>query len=155
MQPHPYCGVLSVESYIYNTNEELASELSNLFNTKSNNLSQRRNTGYQSTTPHGKPHLFTESPKLHKPPNENGLPPICPIVSHTNSILSNTAKLIDHILQPLAQSYPDHHLLNSTELVSKLAELKIQETITLVSMDVKNLYPSIPQLECLRSCTKN
>ncbi len=225
-QPQPYCGVLSVESYIYDTKEELASELSNLFNTKSNNLSHEetlaikalrhmknltvkpadKNLGiavlnthdyltqcmshltspsYQlvqafpntleqnlenilisfkteltnlqptlykfltSSLKKSRVPLFYGIPKLHKPPNENGLPPIRPIVSHTNSILSNTAKLIDHILQPLAQSYPDH-LLNSTELVSKLAELKIQETITLVSMDVKNLYPSIPQLECLQ-----
>ena len=91
---------------------------------------------------------FYGLPKIHKPPNANGIPPVRPIVSHTNSLLSNSAKFLDHCLQPLARFYPDY-IQNSTDLIMKLSTLYIKEEVTLVSMDVINLYPSIPQEECL------
>lgn len=86
------------------------------------------------------------SPKFHK--TYSHLPPVRPIVSQTNSVLSPTAHLIDHILQPLAQSYPDY-LHNSTTLSLLLQDLCIPDNSILVTTDVTNLYPSIPQTEYL------
>ena len=101
----------------------------------------------QPTQEHMTPEFYG-LPKIHKPPNEDGIPPIRPIISHTDSLLSRTARFIDHVLQPLAQSYSDY-TKNSTQLISTLENLTIREDITLVTMDVTSLYPSIPQQECL------
>ena len=78
------------------------------------------------------------------------LQPVRPIVSHSNSLLSPSAHFIDHMLQPLAQSYPDY-LHNSTSLLSIIQNLHIPEEAILVSADVESLYPSIPQSECLET----
>ena len=71
-----------------------------------------------------------------------------PIVSQTMSVLTPSAKLIDHVLQPIAQSYPDY-LHNSTSLVLMLQDLHVPDDAILVSIDVTSLFPSIPQSECL------
>ena len=94
-----------------------------------------------------RPPIFYGIPKVHKPLIE-GIPPLRPIVSHSNSLLSKTALLLDHVLQSLAQSYPDF-LNNSTELVKIIENITIPEDTILVTLDVKNLYPSIPQQEVL------
>ena len=47
---------------------------------------------------------FYGLPKIHKQWNERKLPPIRPFVAHTNSLLSGSAKFLDHVLQPLAQT---------------------------------------------------
>ena len=99
------------------------------------------NTPKQPQTPQ-----FYGIPKIHK--TYSHLPPLRPIVSQTNSILSPTARLIDHTLQPLAQSYPDY-LHNSTALSLLLQDLHIPDDAILVTIDVTSLYPSIPQTECL------
>ena len=62
--------------------------------------------------------------------------------------LTPSAKLIDHILQPLARAYDDY-LHNSTSLIKILDDLHIPDDAILVSIDVANLFPSIPQSECL------
>ena len=84
-------------------------------------------------------------PKLHKPLNNNGIPPIRPIISHSNSLLSHTAQFINHVLQPLAQHYEDY-IKNSTDLIIYLEEFTATEDIILVTLDVKS---PIPQQECL------
>ena len=111
-------------------------------------------------TPHKRLHDFLKSrhdhlipafyglPKIHKPLNEQGIPPIRPIISHSNSLLSHTASFIDYVLQPLAQSYDDF-LKNSTGLVTELNNSTFPSDIILVTLDVVNLYPSIPQGECI------
>ena len=71
-----------------------------------------------------------------------------PIISQTMSILSPTARFIDHVLQPLAQSSPDY-LHNSTTLSCTLQDLTVPDHAILVSIDVESLYPSIPQSQCL------
>ena len=90
---------------------------------------------------------FYGIPKIHK--TFTSLPPIRPIVSQTESPLTHTAQLIDHVLQPLAQTYPDY-LHNSTSLVIKLQDLHLPQDCILVTIDVESLYPSIPQTECLK-----
>lgn len=89
---------------------------------------------------------FYGLPKIHKP--HHRIPPVRPIVSQTNSLLSLTAKFLDHVLQPLARSYPDY-LHNSTCLINILSNMTIPKDATLITMDVVNLFPSIPQDECL------
>ncbi len=92
---------------------------------------------------------FYGLPKIHKISSPNETPPIRPIVSHTSSLLSCSAKFIDHVLQPIAKCFPDY-LHNSSELILKLSTLPVPKDITLVSMDVTSLFPSIPQKECLK-----
>ena len=83
---------------------------------------------------------FYDLPKLHKPPTLNNIiPPIRPIVSHVNSLLSPSANFIDYVLQPLARSYCDY-LHNSTVSVHHLMMLKIPEETTLVCLDIVSLF---------------
>ena len=89
---------------------------------------------------------FYGIPKVHK--KYTHLPPLRPIVSHSNSLLSPSAHFIDHVLQPLARSYPDY-LHNSTSLLHVLQHLSVPDEAILVTIDVESLYPSIPQNECL------
>ena len=89
---------------------------------------------------------FYGLPKVHK--QFDKIPPLRPVVSHSNSLLSTTAKFLDFILQPIAKSYPDY-LNNSTELINILSNLSITTDVVLVTMDIVNLYPSIPQQGCL------
>lgn len=96
---------------------------------------------------------FYGLPKIHKTPSSKGIPPLRPIISHTNSLLSYSAKFIDHVLQPIARSYTDY-LHNSTQLLQILANLHTTDDILLVSMDIVSLYTSIPQDECLSTVYK-
>ena len=96
--------------------------------------------------------LFYGILKIHK--KYPRLPPLRPIISQTASILSLTAQLIDHILQPLACSYPDY-LHNSTPLSITLQNLHVPDDAILVAVDVDSLYPSIPQSECLNIINTN
>ena len=86
-------------------------------------------------------------PKIHK--EFERLPPLRPIVAQSSSLLTPTAKFIDHVLQPLAQSYEDY-IQNSTSLILHLQTLEIPKNAVLVTVDVESLYPSIPQTECLK-----
>ena len=74
----------------------------------------------------------------------NTVPPLQPIVSHCNSQLHPTARLLDHCLQPLAKVHPDY-IQNATELSLILQDLQVSDDAFLVSIDVDSLYPSIPQ----------
>ena len=89
---------------------------------------------------------FYGIPKIHK--EFVKFPPIRPIVSQSSSALSFSAQFIDHVLQPLARSYPDY-LHNSTSLLITLQDLNVPDNATLVAIDVTSLYPSIPPSECL------
>ena len=92
------------------------------------------------------PPNFYGIPKIHK--QFKTLPPVRPIISHCNSLLSPSASFIDHVLQPLARSYPDY-LHNSSILLQILTTLHVPDDALLVSIDVESLYPSIPQTDCL------
>ena len=71
-------------------------------------------------------------------------------MSQTNSLLSPTAKFIDHVLQPIAASYPDD-LHNSTALSLTLQQTHVPDNAILVTADVASLHPSIPQQHCLHT----
>ena len=104
----------------------------------------------QPTTQHSIPKFYGIL-KIHKPIEQNGLPPIRPIISHTNSMLSHTAKFINHVLQPIAQSFEDY--LNNSQLI-ELDTLTVPEDVILITVNVFSLYPSIPQQECLNTIHK-
>lgn len=99
-----------------------------------------------SPSNHPRTPQFYGLPKIHK--EFTRVPPIRPIVSQCASVLNPTARFIDHILQPLAKSYPDY-LQNSTELSLQLQDLTVPDDAILVTADVTSLYPSIPQSEML------
>ncbi len=109
------------------------------------NYNRKLYTCLQPTGQHRTPQFYG-IPKLHK--EYTRIPPIRPIISHTDSLLSHTAAFIDHALQPLAQCYPDY-LHNTTALIRQLEHLHVPDHAILLSIDVNNLYPSIPQTECL------
>ena len=94
-----------------------------------------------------RPPRFYSLPKIHKLADTIKVPPLRPIVSHTNSILSRSAQFLDHVLQPLARIYPDY-FDNPTDLINILSTFHVSRDVTLVSMDMVKLYPSIPQEEC-------
>ena len=94
---------------------------------------------------------FYGLPKVHK--QFTHLLPLRPIVAQFNSILTPSAKLIDHLLQPLAQQFPDY-LHNSTSLSIRLQDLQVPDDAILVTIDVVSLHPSIPQTECLYTLLK-
>ena len=91
---------------------------------------------------------FYGIPKIHKKFTQ--VPPVRPIISQCNSPLYPTARFIDHVLQPLACSYPDY-LHNSTSLSLLLQNLTVPDDAILVTLDVSNLYPSIPQTDMLQT----
>ena len=68
---------------------------------------------------------FYGIPKIHK--KYNTLPPMRPIISQAGSMLTPTARFINHVLQPLAQSYEDY-VHNSTSLILRLQDMKILDT---------------------------
>ena len=90
----------------------------------------------QPRTPH-----FYGIPKIHE--TFIKIPPMRPIVSQTSSILSHTAQFIDHILQPLARSYPDY-LHNSTGLSLVLQDLSVPDDALLVCSEPVPIHPPIP-----------
>ena len=62
--------------------------------------------------------------------------------------MKNSAQLIDHVLQPIARSFPDY-LHNSTSLIHTFSDFIVPHDALLVTIDVVSLFPSIPQAECL------
>ena len=98
------------------------------------------------TTKNQAPKLYG-IPKVHK--SFTRIPPMRLIISQSNSPLQPSAKFIDHVLQPLSQSYPDY-IQNSSSLIKILDNMSIPANAILVTIDVTNLYPSVPQSECLQ-----
>ena len=109
---------------------------------------------YNHLTPshtHNQTPRFYGIPKTHK--QFEKLPPLRPIVSHCNSLLEPSAQLLDHTLQPLAQSYPDY-IQNSTALSLILEDLQVPDGVLLAAIDVASLYPSIPRPSASASSTR-
>lgn len=117
------------------------------FQTQLENLNKRLYTYLKNGIRKPRIPQFYGIPKLHK--KYDHLPPVRPIVSQTLSRLTPSAQFIDHVLQPLAQLYPDF-IRNSTALSLHLRNLYVPDKAILVTIDVISLYPSIPQTECLK-----
>ena len=75
-------------------------------------------------------------PKIHK--SFERTPPLRPIIAQCSSMLAPTAKFIDHVLQPLTQSYQDY-LQNSPSLVLLLDNMQIPDDAILVTRVLSGL----------------
>ena len=82
--------------------------------------------------------------KIHKSPHE-----IRPIVSACNGPTENISAWIDYTLKQLLDTIPSL-VTDTIDLVNRVEDLKVPKDALLVSIDVKSLYPSIPQNECIR-----
>ena len=126
--------------------DEIKKETVTSFKSQLQGYSKRLYTFLTPESSHSQVPQFYGIPKIHK--KFETVPPVRPIVAQSCSLLKPTAQFIDHLLQPLAQSYPDY-LQNSTELSLILKDLDVPDEAILVTMDVNSLYPSIPQTEML------
>ncbi len=86
---------------------------------------------------------FYGLPKIHKPSV-----PLRPIVASRGSITYGVARYIADILSPLVGKTP-RHLNNSTDLVNKLKDIRLEPDESLVSFDVSALFTSVPVEESL------
>ena len=77
-------------------------------------------------------------PKIHKPDR-----PLRPIVSGVGSLTHPAARAIADILSPLVGKTP-HHIINSTDFVSKIKDLEVTPGQKIISYDVSALFTSIP-----------
>lgn len=130
--------------------EDITKHIHNIitsFKTQLHDYNKTLYTFLLSTPNHPQVPQFYGVPKIHK--KFTRIPPVRPIVSQCNSLLNPAARFIDHVLQPLAQSYPDY-IHNSTALSHILQELYTPDEAILVTMDVCSLYPSIPQTDMLQ-----
>ncbi|XP_068720437.1 uncharacterized protein [Montipora capricornis] len=86
---------------------------------------------------------FYGLPKIH----EKDVP-LRPIVSSIGSVMYDTAKFLAKIMKPLV-GLNSHHIVNSEDLVNKIAELEVPPGQKLVSYDVSSLFTSIPINEAI------
>ncbi|XP_060756578.1 uncharacterized protein LOC132867614 [Neoarius graeffei] len=87
-------------------------------------------------------------PKIHK----EGAP-LRPIISSINSVTYNIAKHLATILAPLVGNTL-HHVKNSQDFATKVADLKLDLDETMVSYDVTSLFTCIPTTEAVESVRK-
>ena len=83
--------------------------------------------------------------KIHK---ENA--PIRPVVSYTNSPLSKLCFKLNQIYRDTSQFNAKHTIKNSVELSKTLKNVKVPNNGVLVSFDVTNMFPNIPNYDCLQ-----
>lgn len=94
--------------------EHITKQLSHVLSAFNSQLESHDRQHYkflQEPLKHPRTPCFYGLPKIHI--DFSHLPPVCPIVSQSASLLSPTAQLIDYVLLPIARSYPDY-LHNST-----------------------------------------
>ncbi|XP_069613227.1 uncharacterized protein [Ranitomeya imitator] len=95
--------------------------------------------------------VFYTIPKIHKNLEK---PPGRPIVASTDSILSPLAIYLEKILTPLIRSSKSF-ILDTGSFLNILKDIgPIPPHSTLVTMDVKDLYTSIPHIEGINSVHK-
>lgn len=78
-------------------------------------------------------------PKLHKTNI-----PIRPVVSFINTPASKLAVFLKQLIVSLTEFKPQHAVINSQDLVSKIKDIRLNEKTLLVSFDVSNLFTSVP-----------
>ena len=97
---------------------------------------------------------FFALPKIHK---ENwpgaDTPPLRAIVSDVGSVSRACATFIEHFLSPIAQSSPSY-LRDSQHLIALVSNHHLQPTSVFFSMDVIDLYNSIPINEAIEVVSK-
>ena len=102
-----------------------------------------------------KPGKFYCTFKVHKEYNENGIPPVRPIISGSGSLTENIGIFVDHHLKNLSNKHPTYikdtpDFLNHIETINNGAPLPTGAV--LVTVDVSALYTNIPQEEGIQAC---
>ena len=94
-----------------------------------------------------KPAKFQVRVKDHKDKDESGYP-LRPIAAVSNTPTERVDWLVGHLLNKLVKFVPSH-LPNTSALIENLSAIKnlTTNTVMFISLDVKNLYTSIPLLE--------
>ncbi|XP_072014899.1 uncharacterized protein [Amphiura filiformis] len=95
-------------------------------------------TLYYKLSPADSVPRFYGLPKIHK---QNV--PLRPIVSCISSVTYNLARHLAGIIGPLVGK-SCHHVVNSTDLVDKLKDIKVESDETITSYDVSALFTSVP-----------
>lgn len=95
-------------------------------------------------------------PKLHKvQQNEEGTKiPFRPIVTSINSPLVKLSKYLANILK-LANIPTKYTIKNTTEFVTKITTIKIPEDHNMISLDIVNMFPTLPRLKIKKAIEKN
>lgn len=89
-------------------------------------------------------------PKIHK----DGVP-IRPLVNYTSSPAYKLSKKIDRIIRNEIGLINSSSLKNSLDLIRKTATTQIKGSYILASLDIVNLYTSVPVEETIRILHKN
>lgn len=85
-------------------------------------------------------------PEIHKKKR----PPVGkPMVSSSNSLLQPLSKYADHFLQPFV-SRATSYIKDTEDFISKIENMQIPESASLLPMDVTSIYTSIPHKEACR-----
>ena len=93
-----------------------------------------------------RPQLMYFLKKIHK--NPMGVRPICSASAGPTEGLS---KIVDTILQPIVPTLPSF-VKDSGHFCKIIEETLIPDDAILVALDVKSLYPSIPQEDAISAC---
>lgn len=84
--------------------------------------------------------------KVHKPKQENGTYKGRPIISNFNTPFKYLDRYCEFLLSPLL-SYVPSRIKNNLHLLQKLTNQTYNTSSTLSSLDVSDMYPSIPHWE--------
>ena len=84
---------------------------------------------------------FYISPKIHKENN-----PGRPVISSINCHTSKISKYVDYHLQPIMKEIPSY-VKDTNDFINKINNHNISKNSIFVTLDVKSLYTSIPNLE--------
>ncbi|KAK5647890.1 hypothetical protein RI129_002782 [Pyrocoelia pectoralis] len=84
-------------------------------------------------------------PKIHKPDI-----PIRPVVCFTDTPVSKITAWLNSILKQHITFARNFSIKNSLNLTSKISSITLPPSFSIVSFDVKNLFPSIPSNECIQ-----
>jgi len=87
---------------------------------------------------HSKPPHIYGLPKIHKKDT-----PLRPVVSCIGTALHLLAKHLVRILNPL-QNNIEYNIKNSSDFIDRIKDLKVSRNTQLISLDVTNLFTSVP-----------
>lgn len=88
--------------------------------------------------------------KVHKPKREDGSIPGRPIISSFQSPFKFLDQYLEFVLSPLTTFIPSK-IKNNVKLLSQLTKLSFYPSSAFYSLDVKDLYPSIPHYPAVKA----
>ena len=95
------------------------------------------------------PHFYLK-PKLHK----EGVPGR-PVISSVNCHTSKISEYVDYNLQPIVREIPSY-VKDTSDFLRKINAIEfVSDNSYLVSLDIKSLYTSIPNVEGIKTVRKS